>query len=50
MTGGIAASAAVAIAGYRRAMLVIAVGCACALVASIGLRRHARSAAGSQTD
>lgn len=40
MTGGIAASAAAAIAGYRRAMLLIAIACCLALIASIGLRRQ----------
>ena len=39
MTGGIAATAAVAVAGYRSSMLVIAVAGGIALIASSRLRR-----------
>lgn len=38
MTGGIAAGAQAAVAGYRASMLVIAVGAGLALIASFGLR------------
>ena len=40
LTGGIAAAAAVAVSGYRQAMLVFAIACALALLASGGLRRR----------
>lgn len=40
LTGGIAAGAAVAVVGYRRSMLVVAVAAGLALVASFGLRRR----------
>ena len=38
MTGGVAAGAAAEVAGYRQAMLVVAVACAMAAVASLWLR------------
>jgi MFS family permease len=41
LTGGIAASTGMALTGYRRAMLMIAVACGLSLVASVGLRRRA---------
>ena len=40
MTGGIAATATAAITGYRQAMLVIAIACGIALIASAWLRRR----------
>lgn len=40
LTGGVAASAAVAVSGYRRAMISIAVACVAALIASAWLRRR----------
>jgi hypothetical protein len=40
LIGGIAASGAAATAGYRRAMMAIAVGCFLSLAASFGLRRR----------
>jgi MFS family permease len=39
LTGGIAAAAAATVAGYRQAMLVFAVACGLALLATAGLRR-----------
>jgi MFS family permease len=49
MTGGIAASAAVAMTGYRRAMLVIAVACGLSLFATLWLRNAARPASSLET-
>jgi MFS family permease len=43
MTGGVAASAAVATTGYRRAMLLIAIACGIALVATPWLRNESRA-------
>ena len=40
MTGGVAAAASVAVAGYRRAMLVIAIAGCISLIASFWLRRR----------
>jgi MFS family permease len=47
LTGGVTASVSAATFGYRRAMLIIAVGCCLALVTTLGLRnRHDGDAAG----
>jgi multidrug resistance protein len=43
MTGGVAASAAVAVTGYRRAMLLIAIACGIALLATPWLRNQSRA-------
>jgi hypothetical protein len=38
LTGGVAAAAAATVAGYRQAMLIFALACALALIATIGMR------------
>lgn len=47
LTGGIAGSAAIAASGYRRAMLLIAVACGLALIASSRLRNDGARNAGA---